>query len=289
MWQYLKTVYILKLNKQKNLLHSNFNFDLIGPFLQAQRKTQSLRHPKHTFNSGTVFSNETSSELHLPPTQHSSPWWGDPPRLVRPCPVLMFIVYLWTRGEGTHCFLLLNECFYIYACVQSVAMSTISVHFTRTRWEIEDDWLLWTKNTASCFQSDSSAQAELVFMCKSQEITVDLTSTSSNKWEINKADGVCLDSICWHTVYLFIYTYTCCGWMWLIIGFWCQQGRTIKGCCDLSLWMWVWHRAIKSEREQKRESKIVFIEIPPITTCAWFSFLWTKAPLSSILGHCSPC
>ncbi len=30
---------ILELNKQKNLIHSKSNYDLIGPFLQAQKKT----------------------------------------------------------------------------------------------------------------------------------------------------------------------------------------------------------------------------------------------------------
>lgn len=122
--------------------------------LGFERKTPSQRHPSGLLIVGPFFpmkrpASFTSLPLGIPARDD-----GRSPRLVRPGPVLMFTVYLWTRRRGNTLLPLLNGRFCIYACVPAVAMSTISVRFIRARWENEDDGLkiplLVFSQTRSC-------------------------------------------------------------------------------------------------------------------------------------------
>lgn len=158
------------------------------------------------------------------------------------------------------------------------------------------DWLLWTKNTASCFQSVSSAQAKLVFMCKSQEITVDLTLTSSNKWEINKQGrrGVFRQYMFAHCVFIHLYLHV----LWLnVTHHWFLV--SIRSNYQGLLWfefvyVWVWQsdkeREGAKEREQNRfyihsshnNMRMIFISVNKA------SFIHTQI-LQHLLRHCPKC
>lgn len=129
------------------------------------------------------------------------------------------------------------------------------------------------ENTASCFQSGLSAELHVQIRWNHR---IDLTSTSSNKWQINKQDRRCVFRQYMLVQCVFVHLYLHILWQnvthhWFLVW-------NVEGCelckCD---------KVIKSEGEPKRKSASVFTEIPPITTCTWFPFLWTKMPFSSIM------